>query len=239
MKRSYTLTQSSQSSQPSKAFKRSRRYKLPLTIKSKKAPVTHILRARRSVQQHMAYNPSSGWAGGGFDLGIAFSLANLELNIGGVTTYTPSVPQVSEFTNLFDEYRIVSVDLEIFYSQGSSNTVSYPTPMLHIANDENSAGSFNLSDMQQYPYCHTYQLSQAGIKGPIKWRVIPSCRLDALTTTGVSSTSAFNANDWIDTASSTVRFLGTRCYIDNLGRSVDADMATITVKATYNMEFRS
>ena len=233
------MSQYSQPSSQSSVYKRLRTYKVrSLKLRKKKTLVTPVVKARRSVQQHMAYNPSSGFAGGGFDLGVAFSLGNMELTIGGVTTYTPSLPSVSEFTNLFDEYRLKSVDLEIYYSQGSSNTVTYPTPMLHIANDDNSAGSFNLADMQQYPYGHTYQLSQAGIKGPIKWRVTPSCRLDALTTTGLTSTSALDANDWIDTSSSNVRFLGTRLWIDNLGRSVDIDMGTITVKATYNLEFR-
>lgn len=211
----------------------------PAKYKSKKSG--QVLYARRSVQQHIDWDASVGFvslAGNSRDMNLSFSLGGLQVYLAGVSAFTPAMPQVSEFTNLYDEYRIRSVDIEIYFSQNTTNTTTSTIPLIHLANDWNSLGSFSLTDMEQYP-AKTYSCAAIGVNYPIRWKVRPACRLDALTTGGLLSTSALDANGWMDTAASNVRFLGTRIYGDTPTSAPPAGIVgSFTIKCTYNMEFR-
>lgn len=214
-----------------------KRYKKSMSRKYKSNPkITKVMETCRFVKQDIPVYLSTGFGSGGFDMGIGMTLSQAQFVIGGTGAYTPNVPAISEFTNLFDEYKIKKVEYEIFYSQANTNSgVNYPYPLLHIVNDKNSFSSFGLNDMQQYPTKKTYQL----IPGQkIIWAVYPTARLDALTDNGITSTSAYEANGWIDTSASTVQFLGTRMYLDNQGRSTTNDVGTISVQLKYHLAFR-
>lgn len=222
---------------PAKTYKKSRVVKKAVTKKS--TTKADFLKVRRNTQQHMAISLTTGFAASGFDLNLSYSLSQTTFLIGGATVYIPTLPNVAEFTNLFDQYRINRVSLHIFYSENQSNSgVQYPYPLLHLYNDYNSFGSFNLSDMQQYPNMATYQL----IPGkPIVWSCRPHGQVDILTDGGLLSTSALNVSSksqWLDTSSANIRLLGTRMYLDNQGRNTVADIGTITIKLVYDLEFK-
>lgn len=233
-KRSYTTAGTGASVSRTRSTKKYRVSKYMKPVKT----YNSYIQAVRSCRQNIQYNPSGGWGGstGNADLGFSFQLAQVEMAIGGVVTYVQTLPQVSEFTNLFDEYRIRRVKFELHYSFANSNSgPTYPYPVLNVANDLDSFGSFNLDDMNQYPNKKTFQCVPGQ---PITWSVRPVARADVLTNSGVTSTSAAMNTSWLSTSSSNVRHLGTRMWFDNAGRSTNVDLGTFTIYVSYELEFR-
>lgn len=194
----------------------------------------------RSVIQSSDVNESIGWNSvgvGGRDITIAPTLATCDFIVSGVTLYSTALPNISELVNLYDQYRIKKVHVEVFYSNNSS-TLHNPTlglPLIHVANDYNSVGAYNLADIAQYPDMKTYQL---GNNKRIKWSFVPRVRADVLTNSGVLSSSALNTTGWIDTSSSTVQHLGTRVYMNFQNLNTNVSIGTMTFVVSYDIECR-
>lgn len=171
---------------------------------------------------------------------IAPSLAACDFYIGGSLTIAPNVPNASEFTNLFDLYRIKKITVEIFTSFTDNLAVSpgvISMPVVHIANDYNSTGSYALSDILQYPQMHTYQL---GAK-PIKWSFYPHVRADVLTdiTIPTSSSAMQEISPWLDTSSSNILHLGCMIYMNTMGYTSSTNIGTATMLIHYDFEFKN
>jgi len=197
-----------------------------------------IYRFRRTLQQLLPINLSTGWSGGGYSLLIAPALSACSIYINNTLAYQPVMPGASDFTNLFDNYRIRKVNMQIFFSNNESGVTSPATvlPVIHIANDYNDANNFGLTEIQQYPSMMTYQM---GLEKPIKWSMYPKVRLDALTDSGVTSSSAYNTTGWLDTTSSNIMHLGTKVFLNTLGRTGNTDVGTVVVMITYDLEFKN
>lgn len=193
---------------------------------------------QRTIQQTLPMNQSTGWGGtGSFALTLAASLATLDVFAGGTLLYQPVMPGLTDFTNLFDMYKITNIRYEIYYSV-NDNTLpsSNALPLVHIANDYNDTSGFTLADIQQYPNMYTFQL---GKEKPIVWDCQPRVRLDVLTNTGITSSSAFNTTGWIDTSSPSIQQLGTKVWLNTMGRTANVDIGNAVLIATFNIEFKN
>lgn len=219
---------------------REARYPVAIYKPIKYTSENNVFKVRRTVSQNFNMNLGLGFNGGGYDMRIAPTLATMDFFIGGTLSFAPAVPNASEFINLFDQYRIRKVHVEI-YCSAIDNLITNPAvnslPLIHLANDYNSTGSYALTDIEQYPSMHTYQL---GCK-PIKWSFSPHTRTDVLTDLVVpSSTSALQSvSPWLDTTSSTVQHLGLMVYLNTMGLTPNANVATVTVFVHYDFEFKN
>lgn len=195
---------------------------------------------KRCIQQTSGYTPGQGWVTGGvgaFDITIAPTLANCNFYVGGTIIFQPSVPNVSELTNLYDHYRIKRVICEMYYNINTTPTAGIGLPLIHVANDSNSTSSFSRSDIEQYPGKWTAQLGNNNFR-KIRWSFKPKVRLDVLTSTGVTSTSAYNTSGWLDTSSTNVEHLGTKIYIDPVGNTTPTEQGKITIICYYEIELK-
>lgn len=193
---------------------------------------------RRTLQQVLPVNLSVGFATGGYSLQIAPALSACNIFINGTLAYQPLLPNSGEFTSLFDQYRIDRINLQLFFSANDSN-VTTPTsvlPMVHIANDYNDTNNTSLTDIQQYPEMRTYQL---GLEKPVTWSFRPRVRLDVLTNTGITSSSAFSTTGWIDTSSPGIEHLGTKVYLNTMGRTTNLDIGNCVLMVSYDLSFRN
>ena len=198
-----------------------------------------IYQFRRTTQQTFLMNQSSGFNGTGKDMTVAICLAHADIVVAGSIQYQPVIPNVSEFTNLFDQYRIKRVTIEMVY--GSNNvdtpTSTYCIPAFHVANDYNSIGSFTDTDMFQYPDMKTYQPSAGQSK--IVWSFTPRARADALTDTLITSSSAMNVpSPWLDTSSSTINHLGCRIFMNNMGVATNNVIGQMLMLIHVDLEFK-
>lgn len=232
MKRTYTYSPK-YSAIVAKKRKANPKYKLYVSPKLQE----QIYKFSRHLSQNIALRADTGFSGVGFDMTLQPNLAFLDVTISGSTAFSPAVPNVSEFTALFDQYRIKKVSYELFFSLNNSNSQqNWPNFLIHCVNDYNSNGSFALTDIEQMPEMRTYQ---AGTNHKVSWYCYPHARADVLTITGISSTSAWNVKSpWLDTTSTNVAHLGTRIYLNNQGRSTLGDIGTVTIQCTYDLEFK-
>lgn len=194
----------------------------------------------RSITQSGGVNLQNGWTGGvasGYDITIEPTLQNCSFIVAGTTAYQPVMPNVTELTNLYDQYRIKRVYIEVWCSatEHGTGTPTAGLPLIHYANDYNSTGAFNINDILQYPDMKTRQLG--GVK-PIKWSFVPRIRSDVLTQGGLLSTSALNTTGWIDTTSASVAHLGTKILINPQGLSTNISIGQMTIVVRYDIEFR-
>jgi hypothetical protein len=195
---------------------------------------------KRCIQQTSGYTPGQGWVTGGvgaYDITIAPTLGNCNFYVGGTIIHSPSVPNVSELTALYDHYRIKRVICEMYYNINTTPTAGIGLPLIHVANDYNNTGSFSRSDIEQYPGKWTVQLGNNSFR-KIRWSFKPRIRSDVLTSTGVTSTSALNTTGWIDTSSTNVEHLGTKIYIDPVGNSTPTEQGKITIICYYEIELK-
>lgn len=193
---------------------------------------------RRQIQQSMTVNQSLGWFSGGQDMCFSPSLAACDIRLNGVSVFSTPLPSVGEFTALFDQYKITKVTVRLIFSCNSSDTVtpSIALPVVHQCNDYNSTAALSLSEYQQYPSLKTWQLGQDKV---IQWSFVPHVRGDVLNTSGVASTSAHNIPcPWLDTSSTNVEMLGSRLYLNNLGRATNVDIGNALFMITYDMAFK-
>lgn len=214
------------------APRKMRLYRAPRT----RAPA--VYQFKRQIQQSTSLNLSSGIFGAGFDVNIVPSLGACEFRINGTAIFGPSLPNVAEFTSLFDQYRIKKVGVRVIFSQNNSDVDTAATclPLMHQMNDYNDLNNKSLSDYQEYPELKTYQLGQDKY---IAWSFVPHVRGDVLTTSGVVSSSAHNIPcPWIDTSSTNIQMLGTRMYFNNMGRNTNQDVGSVTWLVDYYLEFK-
>lgn len=241
-KREFNLSQDPGDSQSDMAQLPRKRQRRKTTTMRKQRPrpmvrLGQLFRFSRCLSQAYPWSPGAGWNAAGNDMTVTISLQAANFLVSGIVQNTVSVPNVSEFTNLFDQYRIYKVNYEIYWSQNLSNTgVVAPVPLLHIVNDYDSTAAYAKSDLYQHPDMRTYQM-QEGV--PVRWTLYPKVRLDSLTTNGLLSSSAGLGTPWLSTSSPNIEYLGTRIFVDNLGRSTLADYGTFLIKVNFFMEFKN
>jgi len=214
------------------------KYKYKLYKTPKRSTRVSVYPFKRQIQQTLGVQQATGWAAGGFDCAISISLAQATFFLNGTATFGPTMPNVAEFTNLFDQYRIKRVNVRIIFSNNDSGVATPATtlPVVHCYNDYNDTAAKNLAAVQEYPDIKTFQL---GKEKDIRWSFVPRVRSDVLTNSGISSSSAMNIpSPWIDTSSNNIEHLGARIFLNNIGRTTAADLGTCLFLIDYFLEFK-
>ena len=107
----------------------------------------------------------------------AFQATQVDASVPGAQnamTFTlASLPNYTEFTTLFDHYRINYIDLLWVYSKNTAESNNYTTdkhqmPMLLTAIDKNDAVAMDEASLMQYPSFRVDQLDR-----PIRRRIYP------------------------------------------------------------------
>jgi len=112
-------------------------------------------------------NPSVGFQSSGntgYGLGLNFALASCQMQLGA-STLDVLIPSYTEFSNLFDEWRIDHVSVKLVFSNSVSTTASATTmlPLIFVAHDYNdSSPPGSLIEMLSYQDCKIIQLGCNG-----------------------------------------------------------------------------
>lgn len=160
----------------------------------------------------------------------------------GVSWKLSDVPGYTEFTNLFDQYRINMVVVK-FICRASSTSVmeSYNNsaialPILHWVIDLDDEGTpANISELEQYGKKHTYMFD-AGKR-------VATCKIRPRNTNKVYGAASADAaalakpGIWLDTASATVPYYGLK-YILDIPQTGTVYNMTFDVVTTFYLQFR-
>lgn len=167
---------------------------------------------------------------------------------GGVTTLS-TLPGFSDFTNLFDQYRILAMRITFqrpYHQTGTmplaanASQTNLPAIWFHSAVDFDDATTpSNIQQLQEYPSYRCVELTGAGNQFTLAFQ--PRVAM-AVYGSGVF-TSFGNASPWIDAASVNVPYYGYKYalearYADGLPITFGVN-TDITIQCECWMEFRN
>lgn len=155
----------------------------------------------------------NGFSTGVFDLQFSFALSGVTVYLGGTTWQVFSLPNYTELTALYDQYRIDYVEMEFFYSVNTSSGTTFPLPIIYLAKDYNDPGSAPVTILQQYENCVTWQIGEQRGDGKKVIRVKPNVDINVYNTP-VSSGYARSKPIFIDTNSPNVPHYGAKLALD-------------------------
>lgn len=145
------------------------------------------------------------------------------------------VPTSSDFTNLFDQYRIVAVEaIYVFSTHILASQARYPRITFAVDySDASLPGSE--ADVLQYQNVECFQFGQVKhtFKRVLKPRAALAAYEGAFTGYGMAS-----PNQWFDTNDASVEYYGTKEWLSNYN-TVLATGAVINVYHRYHMEFKN
>lgn len=196
---------------------------------------------KRTVSQNIPINQLYGWNSGGFSLNLIFALSQMTCFINGASTFTPAIPDYTDFTSLFDQYQIRGVELELYWSKNiaGESTAAYSTPMLWSVIDYDDAANMTLTQLQQYPLVRTTNMGEDGGRA-LRQSFRPVPRLQVPDGTGGTGYApVLDGNVWLDVANASVGHYGVKIYLDTFGRSSNVDLGTIMVVAKVEFAFKN
>lgn len=155
-----------------------------------------------------------------------------------------SVPNATEFSYLFDQYKITGIKVKLIPSFNSFGMVPTTTaaapwipnivPMCYTVIDYDDATALTaVADYMQYQNCRAERFDH-----PITRYFKPKCAIAAYS--GAFTSYASSMNQWIDVNSSTVQHYGFKICIDTSQLFGDGShhLGNYTVITTYYMKFK-
>ncbi len=145
------------------------------------------------------------------------------------------VPTSSDFTNLFDQYRIIGVEaMYVFSTHILASQARYPR--ITFAVDYSDAGNPGTeADVLQYQNAESFQFGQ--VKHTFKRALKPRAALAAYEG-AFSGYGMASANQWFDCNDPSIEYYGTKEWISNYNTTL-ATGAVLNVYHRYHMEFKN
>lgn len=166
---------------------------------------------------------------------MIFSLQTLFV-IGSAGTTPINMPNSTDFTNLFDHWRINHVTLKILAASNISST-STPTqvmPTLWIFNDtDDSTLPTTTNQFLERENMRTISFTDSNIK---QHKCYPKTAIS--TFQGVVPAYSEARNVWCDTDYPATNFYGVKIYYDTMGNNSNTAVGQLEFLVTYNMSFK-
>jgi hypothetical protein len=196
-----------------------------------------IHRYVRMTTNTVPITPSTGWNAAGFDLEISFSLNNTSFYIGGVLAGTAANPGASDFTALYDFYRLESVEVSLMYGANMfapGTAAVAQLPIMNIAFDPSDLSVTSLSSILQYQNLRTVQLGNQRTQNGY----VVSCKPRPLLTGGGSATAVVETNPWLNKDTPTIPYYGLKIFYDNAGSTAATVIGIVSFYIKYHWAFR-
>jgi hypothetical protein len=197
------------------------------------------MKIRRSWTQDISYYGSNGWFNlGSPDMQIQFAASASTIFLGGSAVYGPTTPNSSEFSALFDQYRLLQATIRIDWDY-NSYPVSGGTavaPLIYYAADYDDSTSSSLSTLLQYPGVQTHSFLENGYK-PLIVTVRPKPLRDIASTGVLTAYGPMTVAPWIRTADLTTPHYGLKFCASQFGLGGTALIGQITITCYLDMEF--
>lgn len=185
--------------------------------------------------------PTTGWGGSGlFDLEFSFSLTQMLVYRGGTLFSTTSITGGTDFTPLFEEWRINTVEIGMMY--GANSVAPGPTtgpigPILLAVFDPNDTSAVSLSSILQYNGVRVIQIANVRGESGACYKFQPR----------IQSNSASNAagvailqppSQWISTDAPTAPHNGFKVFYDSAASTYASTIGSVSFYVKLNYSFR-
>jgi hypothetical protein len=226
-----------------KQFKRRNKQQVPgrangVVTKQVPRPVRPMFKIRRAWVQQLVYSPSSGFASLGANLSMYFTAGTSEVFVNGTSLYTPALPNSTEFSNLFDQWRINSVTVRADWSVNAyqPGDVLAAAPLIYAALDYDDNSNADVSALVQYPGCINHSFMKDGYT-PFVMTFEPLPLKDVA---GVGITTAYapdTSNSFMRTTNLNVPHYGIKIATSNMGATSTSVTGVLQLTAYVDLEF--
>jgi len=198
--------------------------------------------ARTTIIGPYQYIPATGWNGAAYDMEISFSLQNTYVYVGGALYQTLPNTGSTDFTALYDQYKIDMVELSIMYgvsayiSPGTTTgTATSQNPVLLAAFDPTDSSVISLSSILQYNDLKVIQLSAERVQNgyALQFRPVP-----LITAGGNPAALSHKVAPWISKDAPTVPHYGVKLFLDNLGGGMPTAAGNIELYVKYHLSMK-
>lgn len=181
----------------------------------------------------------------GENLALQFRLDQVDLYLNGSLSSSFSLPNYTDFVNLFDEYCIKKVEISVLPSYASASpsaaVQSWIPWIIHAADydDVNSTGSTSL--MQYTGAKFTQLLGSMGVpNAPVLRTLYPRPKVEVLTATAGNGIAHIKGPVWIASSNSNTPHLGFKMCLDdsNAGGGLGVTICGLNIICKYTIQCR-
>ena len=194
----------------------------------------------RKMSFTLALNNSNGWTQG------ATTSQSLQFNfaLNGVTGYISAVPLATaamvsaDFTNLFDEYKITGIKMNLFTGFDTTTLSAAPNlPVLHIVKDYDDVTALvSVAAAMQYQNCRSISMGASPPPGGVSVFLRPKVQIQTYRTALTTGYSP-KAGQWIDNEQVDVPHYGLKMWVDTMVGSNSA-LGSVVFVFTYYIKCR-
>lgn len=186
---------------------------------------------------------ASGASALGQGMALSFQLAQMKFwGSTGVNSQI-ALPNYTEFTNLFDEWKIDYVKVKIqFTNNFASTTAANPSYqaaslplMLYAVDQDDDVAPTNLDIMTQYQNLRTRVFDS---NGPEYCQFKPKAQLATEAGNILATGYASNYGGWLNTSSTGTDYMGMKFWLDLSGTATDNHFGDMIFIVTYGLKFR-
>jgi hypothetical protein len=211
----------------------------PKVLKQVPERRNQIAQFRRATRRQIYWNPVAGLDGSTTsDMQFSFSPGATDYRLGGVSVYTDALPNLSEFTALFDQWRIKSVMMRIDYTIGqfSNSGVAYDPPLLSYVADYDDSTQITLSSMLEYPQVRIHNFQENGYT-PLILQLEPVPLRDIAGSGVATGYAPSTVAPFLRTAETSIPHYGLKMALNGAGASVNAVLGYFNIIVWYDLEF--
>uniref|UniRef100_UPI0040487642 hypothetical protein n=1 Tax=Yoonia sp. TaxID=2212373 RepID=UPI0040487642 len=188
----------------------------------------------------------NGAVQGSYNMALTFSLTGMNLWFAGTYFGTISVPGASDFTSLYEQYKIEFIEISFYFSNNISNLNSTATslPIMGIVRDFDDVLATDMFALQQFSGYQMWQLGNQRGDGAYKMRVKPAAQTLTYNGSGGTTVSGikrdFSPTLSINTPS--IPHYGVKIAYDpvqQLGSDVANVVGFLSINATYHLSMRN
>jgi len=199
----------------------------------------------RTVSMSFPLNEASGWSSlGSQSLNFAFSLSRIVGVQGGTFTYAIPIANVTEFTTLFDYYKIGNIKMTMFFTNNMSsvNTPGTGLPILLVCNDYDDATNVeSIATMYQRAGTRTFQFTADHPNG-ISHYCKPNASSYVLAQDGAGIVTQQSAgiapSTWINTGNPDVIHNAIKVFYNNQGVAGATTIGNVTFVFEIELQFK-
>lgn len=203
-------------------------------LPQKSNPIFPITRALRRV---LSLDSSTIDGAGATNLQLSFAPTATDYRFDGVSMYTTALPSVTEFSNLFDQWRLKSVIVRCDFASGYSNSASTPIilPNIYYVADYDDSQDCDLNAMLQYPQCQVHNFYRNGYE-PFQVSLSPKPLRDVAGSGISTGYGPMAVAPWLRTADMSLPHYGLKMALDWMGKVQTSDVQMV-ITIWYNLEF--
>lgn len=242
---------SQKTAQRSKGRKRSARSRRNSTRGSQQPPraLTSIpvssnptFSVRRALRRSVIWNSAAGGTLDGLaasTIQVSFAPTATNWRFDGTSIYTDLLPNTSEFSNLFDKWKLRDIMVRIdvpqgFYAGGTAANQVFMPDIFYIS-DYDDTGFATVTDLLQYPQARRHNFSTNGYS-PLILKLSPKPLVD-VAGAGVSTTyGPMQVAPWLRTADMSTPHYGLKFAIDSMTAAANVGIPLIFT-VWYDLQF--